>query len=129
MTCVSERVARHDLTICRGDSTAIIMRFRTLSESGETVFLDLTGSDLTLTIDWPGGRLLRQSSDGGLVVDALVGTVTWSPQSQDTLAIPDGRIATYRMVRDILGGERRTLLEGFIIGMGFATEGGVSSDV
>lgn len=128
MTCSSGRPARHDLTIIRGDSTAIVFRFRTLSQTGETELLDLSECTMTLTVEWLGGELVRQSSDGGLVIDPLEATVTWSPLPADTLQIPDGRLATYRMVREIVDGERQTLLAGFIIGVGFAAEVGEFSD-
>lgn len=128
MTCASERPARHDLTIIRGDSTAIIFRFKTRSETGEIALLDLSECTVTLIIDWPGGGLIRQSSDGGLIINPLEATVTWSPLPEDTIQIPDGRMATYRIVREVIDGERQTLLAGFFVGVGFASDRGDLSD-
>lgn len=128
-SCGAGRAPRHDLAIRRGDSAAVVLRFRTLSQTGTTRILDLSESDVTLDIDWPGGGLARRSADAGLIVDGLAGTVTWQPTPAETASIPDGRIATYRLVRAVAGGERRTLVSGHIIGIGLISEeGGLDHD-
>ncbi|MGV6871742.1 hypothetical protein ACUSIJ_03495 [Pseudochelatococcus sp. B33] len=128
MNCAAGRTPRHDLAIRRGDSAAVILRFRTLSQTGVTRILDLSESAVTLDIDWPGGGLMRRSDDGGLAVEGLAGTVTWQPTPEETMRIPDGRIATYRLVREVEDGERRTLVAGFLVGIGLISEEGGHSD-
>lgn len=113
----------HDFHIRRGDSAAVAVRFRTVTQEGATQLLDLSGSDMTLHIDWPGGGLVRRSRDGGLHVEGLQGTVEWRAEPVETARLPEGRIATYRFIRDVEAGERRTLLAGFMIGVGAAAEG------
>lgn len=128
MTCGTGRTPHHDLAIRRGDSAAVILRFRTLSQTGVTRILDLSESDVTLAVDWPGGGLARRSGNGGLTVDGLAGTVTWQPTPEETMCIPDGRVATYRLVREVEDGERRTLVAGFLIGTGLISEEGGHGD-
>ncbi|MFC0219222.1 hypothetical protein ACFFJ7_12560 [Pseudochelatococcus lubricantis] len=129
MSCAKGRVPRHDFHLRRGDSATIVLRFRTLSQTGATRLLDLAESDITLAVEWPGGGLVRRSGNGGLAVDARAGTVAWRPEPVETRAIPEGRVATYRLVREVAEGERRTLLTGFVIGAGTTGEGGDADDV
>lgn len=127
-SCAAGRTPRHDLAIRRGDSAAVVLRFRTLSQTGVTRILDLSESAITLDADWPGGGLTRRSADGGVVVDGIAGTVTWQPTPEETMSVPDGRIATYRLVREVAGGERRTLLAGYLVGIGLISEEGDHGD-
>lgn len=128
MNCTAGRVPRHDLAIGRGDSAAVILRFRTLSQTGATRILDLSESEITLALEWPGGGLVRRFPGAGLAVDGPAGTVTWQPTPDETAGIPAGRIATYRVVRAVEEGERRTLLAGYVVGVGYAGEGGECGD-
>lgn len=132
MTCGAGRtprqIPRHDIAIRRGDSAAVVLRFRTLSQTGATRVLDLSESAVALYADWPGGGLARRADDGGLAVDALAGTVTWPLTPEETAAVPDGRVATYRLVREVAGGERRTLVAGHLVGIGLISEEGGFDD-
>lgn len=116
-------LSRHDLCIRRGDSAVVTLRFGTLSQTGVKEVLDLSGSDIVLEIDWPGGQLERRSGNG-LTLDGPGGVVTWRATPEETLALPEGRTATYRLMRDLPDGERRTLLAGYVIGEGFVSETG-----
>lgn len=128
LPCKSGDIPRHDLTIRRGDSLAVILRFSTISQAGVKRVLDLSESNITLHADWPGGRLTRRSVDGELSVDGLTGTVTLRLAPNQTASIPDGRIAAYRLVREVETGERRTLLAGHLIGIGLISEEGDPGD-
>lgn len=116
-----EGVPQYDFTLRRGDSARFGMRFLTLAEGGDRLPLDLSGSALVLTIRWPDGELICQSGgedSAGMFIEPLQGTIICSLTPEQTSRIPQGRIAAYGLVRDVAGGERRTLLAGAVIGQG-----------
>jgi hypothetical protein len=90
---------------------------------------DITGSEIVLTIKWPGGSIEKSTSDGGLAVEGTeingvaVPIVYWTPTVAESREIPIGPVARYEIERRVPGGEQRTYVEGFVIG-----KSGVNND-
>jgi len=111
------KLGQYDFAVVRGNNSPVAFRFSTSGESGQTP-LDLSGSELVLTIVSRQCRLRRSSADGGLLVDGPAGLVTWQPTPEDTRAIPEGRLSRYELEWRQSGGLQLTLLTGAITGVG-----------
>lgn len=100
-----------DITVWRGDNApAVIWQF----PEGFT----LGGSTFELTIFVGDAELLAISSeDGALVIDNEARQVIWLLTGLETVQIPAGRLAQYKL-RRILVENRETLAYGAVLGQG-----------
>lgn len=100
-----------DIIVWRGDNApAVAWQF----PEGFT----LGGSIFDLTIFVGDAELLSLSSEAGdLVVDDEARRVTWQLSGAETVQIPFGRLAQYKL-RRILVDSRETLAYGAVLGQG-----------
>lgn len=79
---------------------------------------DLTGSDFLLEIVSRAATILALlASDDALVIDPAAKTVTWTPTVAQSRLIMLGNLSTYRLQRQIEGGEFRTYYNGHVVGV------------
>lgn len=77
---------------------------------------DLTGSTVLLFISWPGGTTIKRSSavaESGLTHGGADGKISWHYSTEDSRALPVGRVARYEIERRI-GSNQGRLLAGYI---------------
>lgn len=100
-----------DITVWRGDNApSVVWQF-----PGD---FTLGGSSFDLSIFVGDAELFTASSEGGtLVVDNEARRVTWLLTAAQTVQIPAGRLAQYKL-RRILVESRETLAYGTVIGLG-----------
>lgn len=101
---------RADIKVWRGDSApSIVWQFSDIV---------LGGSVFELTAYSGADELFSLSSDDGdLVLDTDALTVTWPPLGAQTVLIPPGPTAQYKL-RRVLSGNRQTVAYGYFIGSG-----------
>lgn len=82
--------ARRDIKITKGDDFSLVLRMK-YEEAGGLLPLDLTGSTLTLKLEFSDGTDLTYTSAGPelVITDAVNGEATFTLSDQATDALPD----------------------------------------
>lgn len=131
MSLMFEIVGRADMMVWVGNNyPPTIIEFLGVDipddqESAPGDYIDLTGSDLYLTIGRGTPYLIEKNTLADadvLVVDESVAQLQWTPTIAETRTLPLGRLAKYEVERRI-DGNQQTIAAGFVI-----VEGGLNSD-
>jgi hypothetical protein len=88
-----------DMAIVQGNNYPPMIWQFLVSENPDVLF-DLTGSMFKLTVKWPGGTPIVESTPAAaLVINLTNSTLTWNYSVAQSRSMPVGRVGIYELER------------------------------